>query len=300
MFDRVLVATDLSEGADVAIRAAHDRTASAGGQLAVCHVIPNPMRTNVLFPQYSQRLALEIPKIRERAVAEVERRTAALTGREPGEFTVLVEDGVPHAAIIRAAETWGADLVVVGTHGSSANDRLLLGRVADKVVRYAHCPVLAARERRDGRVLVATDFSDPSLPAVAAAVREAARLGAGLTILHSLDFGLTSVEASGVMFGSVPAGIPPSVSEEFRATTRGLLREALAAHGAEGDPLVVEGPAAAAITATAGRLPAQLVVVGTTGRTGVARLVLGSVAEAVVRDAPCSVMVVRLAAPDHG
>jgi nucleotide-binding universal stress UspA family protein len=293
---RVLAGIDFSAGSDMALREADERARREGGLLAVSHVVPNPMRSNVLFPQLGQRLALELARLRDAARDEVVRRTTTVTGRDAEEFTTLIEDGLPHAGLVRAAEAWGADLVVVGSHGSSANDRLLLGSVADKVVRYAHCPVLVARgDSSAGDILVATDFSDPALPAVAAAAREALRSSSPITIIHSLDFGLTSVEASGVLFGAVPAGMPPAVSEELKEMTRGMLREALAHHGVEGEVTVAEGPAAPAITAAATRIPARLVVVGTTGRTGVARLVLGSVAEAVVRDAPCSVMVVRLA-----
>ena len=58
----------------------------------------------------------------------------------------LLRTGVPHEAIVEAAREEGADLVVIGTHGRGGVDRLLLGSVADRVIRLASCPVLAVRQ----------------------------------------------------------------------------------------------------------------------------------------------------------
>jgi nucleotide-binding universal stress UspA family protein len=71
------------------------------------------------------------------------------------------------------------------------------------------------------------------------------------------------------------------------------LEACLERFGAEGERLVVGAPAASEIVQAARELPAELVVVGTRGRTGLSRLTLGSVAEAVLSSAPCSVLVVR-------
>jgi nucleotide-binding universal stress UspA family protein len=80
--------------------------------------------------------------------------------------------------------------------------------------------------------------------------------------------------------------------DTLRERSERTLAETAARFGAEA--LFRDGPAAAAIVAAAAELPAELVVVGTRGRTGWKRLALGSVAEAVLRRAACSVLVVRL------
>ena len=84
------------------------------------------------------------------------------------------------------------------------------------------------------------------------------------------------------------------VADELRAHLLTRLQASLERFRAEGERLVVDGPAAIAIVKAARDLPAELVVVGTRGRTGLSRLTLGSVAEAVLSSAPCSVLVVRL------
>jgi nucleotide-binding universal stress UspA family protein len=295
MTERILAATDLSEAADAAVRIASERARRVGGVLAVCHVVPNPMRASVLFPHLTERLSSAAPLERERVSEVVARRVAAVTGRSTEEFAVLIEDGLPDAGIVSTAELWGATLLVVGGQGAGES-RLMLGRVADRVVRTAHCPVLIVRSPdHSGPVLVATDFSDPALPAVAAAVAEARSRDAPLTILHSLDVVYAPIDASTLLSGGVPAPLAPELTAELREHAETKLREALARHECAGETLVTEGPPGPAIVETAARLKAGLVVVGTTGKTGLARLLLGSVAESVMRDAPCSVLVVRLA-----
>lgn len=146
-----------------------------------------------------------------------------------------------------------------------------------------------------GPILFASDFSPASRPAFALARRLAGALGARLVLFHAYD-GVVPVAA-----GSTPMAttLPPSVVEDLwaesrRAGQRGLGRLAAAARK---DRLRVKvrlaiGPAAPAIVKAARRERAGLVVVGTHGRTGLSRLLLGSVAERVVRTSPCPVLTV--------
>jgi len=297
MHQTVVVATDLSEAADEAVRQAHERAQAPGARLIVVHVIPNLMPSDPLFPQLEQEMVLALPALQERITEQVSQRIETLTGRKADEFEVVVEAGIPHAVIVQRAEQRHADLVVVGSHGSSGVTRILLGSVADKVVRHAHCPVLVARHTpKSGKILVATDFSDPSLPAVAAAGEEARRAGARATILNSIDLGPALAESASMAFGAPSYGFSPEVRKDLRDAVDGMLANALSRYGIEGDRFVAHGPAAPAILRYADQLQAELIVVGTIGRTGLPRLLLGSVAEVVVRSARCSVLVVRLSA----
>ena len=160
------------------------------------------------------------------------------------------------------------------------------------MVRYAHCPVLVARPSPAGRVLAATDFSDPALPAIEAAASEARRREAELAIIHVIEL-LPLVLSAGD--GVIEGVLPIDVSEQLTTACRQRLDECVHRFEAKGGGLLRHGPAAPAILNAAVQLPAQLLVIGTHGRTGLGRLALGSVAEAVVRAAPCSTLVVRLA-----
>jgi nucleotide-binding universal stress UspA family protein len=153
-----------------------------------------------------------------------------------------------------------------------------------------HVSVLVARPAADGAstVLAATDFSEAAEPALAAAADEAARRGASLALVHALDVAhpaLAAFDASAVL---------PSVTvEALRTACREMLEAARERLHASGPVHVVDGAPPAVIAHTAKDLHAALVVVGTHGRTGLRRLALGSVAEAVIRRAHCSVLVVR-------
>ncbi len=171
----------------------------------------------------------------------------------------------------------------------------MFGGTAQKIVRYAHCPVLVARPRPGrGRVLAATDFSDAALPAIAAAAEEARRTGARLTAMHAVDVGVSMAAATSSAFGSAYATVQPDVVASLLVVARTMLQDALARLRVEGDVHVTEGAPAAAIQRAVLDFAPEILVLGTAGRTGLRRVFLGSVAESVVRDAACSVLVVRL------
>jgi nucleotide-binding universal stress UspA family protein len=167
----------------------------------------------------------------------------------------------------------------------------ILGGSAEHVVRYAKCPVLVARRSPAGKILAATDFSDPALPAIEAGAAEARRRKSDLAIIHAIDL----LPVAGPFYGDFYSMPPMELSDQMRKIWQQRLDESVHQFKAKGGGLLPDGPAAPAILSAAAKLPAQLLVVGTHGRTGLSRLIaLGSVAEAVVRAAPCSVLVVRL------
>ena len=278
----VLVATDLGDAADEAIRQADGLSRALGGPLLACHVLPELLQVRMLFPQFHQRDAAARQGLEDEAAELVGRRVRDLTGRTRDEYRVLLDTGSAHAGILRAAEEAGAGVVVAGPGG-----------VAERVVRHAPCAVLIARRSGPGVVLAATDFSDPALPAVAAGAAEAARRGVEFAVVHSVD--LTPAAATPALAAHPALAVLSAVdSAAVRDSTLASLRACLDRLKAAGTAIAAEGPAARAILETARTRPAELVVVGTVGRTGLSRLALGSVAEAVLRAAPCSTLVVRL------
>jgi nucleotide-binding universal stress UspA family protein len=288
---RVLVASDLSEHSDEAIRQAHARARANGAAFAVCHVVPDALRNDPLFPQLTAASMLDVTQLREETREELLERISDLTGRDPDEFELFLDEGTPYAAIIERAESWGADLVVVGSGGDAGLTRMLAGSVAEKVVRYAHSPVLISRTPRpSGHIIVGTDFSDPALPAVCAAADEVRRTGATATIVHCID--LDSWLA--ISPESVAGAAVLVHRSEIEKSTEARLEAALRQCDLVAEKRVAFGPPAAALVSMATERDADLLVIGTAGRTGLRRVLLGSVAETVVRSAPCSVLVVRL------
>jgi nucleotide-binding universal stress UspA family protein len=293
-FRKLFVAIDFSPNSDEALRQAHDRALSTGAQLAVCHIVPNELRSNLLFPDVSRIAALKFPLEMKQIAEAAAARVAEITGRTEGEFELIVDDGTPQALILNRAEEWLADLIIVGSHGQTSAADALLGSVTDSVIRHAHCPVLIVRPgKRTGRIIVGTDFSDPVLPALRAAGDEAERTGAELTVVHSLDMVWSLAAYPALAFGGAPFNISAEQIKELELVATQRLEESLKQLNVSGDTLVTTGPAGTALIDIASERKADLIVVGTIGRTGLRRALLGSVAETVAKGAPCSVLIIR-------
>jgi universal stress protein E len=193
--------------------------------------------------------------------------------------------GSPGQVLPDCAEQFRAELVVVG---AALRGRLgILGTTAQRVLRAAHMPVLVAREslhRRPARVLLTTDVSELS-----ASVQERALdVVEALYRAGSTQFRSLLVVTPGLMTPPLPAG---SLERAARAELdRFLLRRRGRANPVQ--PAVRVGNASTEIVDEARDWNADLLVVGTHARHGVSRVLLGSVAEACIRDAPCSVLAV--------
>jgi nucleotide-binding universal stress UspA family protein len=292
-FRRVLCATDLSEAADRAVQQADREARWHGAELALLHVIPMTYPGAPMTPEEVEHTMVEEERLASQIIDVLLERVERLTGRDAGQVSVLVEDGAPAETIIAQADQLGADLLVVGSHGTGGARRLLFGRVAEYVAKHAHASVLIARpDHESGRIVVATDFSGPDEPATRLAAEEAVRRCAALTMVHSIE-----VLSPEVALGE-PGAMPPLAFgaypiAELREIARKRLTQTMARLGVTGDIEVTEGPPADAIVKVAADEQADLLVVGTSGRTGIDRLLLGSVASGVIRRAPCSVLVAR-------
>ncbi len=291
---RVFVATDLSDSADEAIRQADIYARASGGKLVACHVLPEALRYEPLFTDRAGEAMADVSVIEGSLGDAVATRVAELTGRARADFEVVCGHGPAGAGIVSEAEAAGADLVVVGSRGATGLERFLLGSVAERVVRYSHAPVLVARASpQTEAVVAATDFSAPSREAFEVASVVAGWWPSRVTLLHAIDAAPPAAVSIAMPLGATWVPVPQEEMAALRSGASKMLDDELKRRGLEGSSRVVEGRPAHAIVEAARELAARLVIVGTRGRTGLARLTLGSVAEAVVRDAPCSVLVIR-------
>jgi nucleotide-binding universal stress UspA family protein len=290
----VLVATDFSSSADEAIRQADAWARRRRAELSVMHVAFRFLPMHPLFPQRNQGDLSDLVALESQLAEQLTDRVASLTGRVGDEFTVDVDFGEPYAAIVKRAEETAAGLLVVGSTGATELERVPLGSVAEKVVRNAHGSVLVARPvPGSGVILVASDLSDPAQPAVEAAAREAQARDARLVVFHELEPWTTLPDGLGVL-GPLPAEPDARTLEQVRQAVTEILKGQLGRFGVPGEVRVAaSGDPASAIARAAREENADLVVVANRGRTGLARLALGSVAETVVRRAHCSVLAVR-------
>ena len=140
------------------------------------------------------------------------------------------------------------------------------------------------------RILVPTDFSATADAALVYAIDLAARLGASVSLVHVFD---DPFVAGGVFSGEY-APMPQEMREEMLQDLRRRLADTVARHGhSELSPQVLIGPTARTIVESAQAANADLIVMGTHGRGGISHVLLGSIAERVVRTAECPVLTVR-------
>jgi nucleotide-binding universal stress UspA family protein len=197
----------------------------------------------------------------------------------------------PAEGILRYAEEHEVDLIVMGTHGRQSAERLLAGSVAERVVREAPCPVLTVRQAGDGqirRILVPIDFSERGQAAIPVANELAKLYGAEVELLFVID-------EDTVPMAHVPLLGPVRVSpDEIQSRFRKLMADRVKTYRGEAaisGTVRIGHPARDIAEYAEGN--ADLIVMSTHGRTGLQRLFLGSVAEKVIRRAPCPVFTVK-------
>lgn len=279
----VLVATALDEGSDYAISQAAAIAQSTGLALHVCHVLPESYGYKPLFPHLAELERDRFEQMRHTAETAMAHRLRRLV-KGHGAVKVSIESGSPHAGILRLAEELKPRLIVMGFSPWKQRG------VAERVVRYAPCPVLLAVRRRGKVVLAATDFSDPALPAIHAGVEEARRRRLPCHVLHSVE----STTLPALWARESAAVITGDMLDAMRAEARESLDQLAKQLGPAVQTILTDGPASDAILMKADELDAELIVIGTHGRSALRRLAFGSVAESVVHGSRCSVLVLRL------
>lgn len=284
----VLAATDFSNAADEALRQAQMEARHRRARLVVCHILPDAVRVRVLFPHEAG------PDLPARAALEGAAReslrlhVAAVLGHPADPIQLQIGAGSPHDGILDIADRIGAALIVTGP-----------GHTAARVARAGRFPLLVARPSPGrGPVIGATDFSSAAVPAIVDAAAAAAASRNPLVVMHCLDVDPTAAMAAAGTVGAVPLPtVPEDVVRDMTADSVRQLNDALARSGAAGRALVLQAPPGRGIVHAAQAEAASLVVVGTHGRAGLVRLLMGSVAEYVAVHAPCSVRIVPLCPP---
>lgn len=139
--DIILVPTDFSEPAALALAHARELAETHGARLDLLHVVEEPVFPSI-YGAGAAALSGHVPSLEERAEAALDKLAAELGAPEVDSgFGCHVKRGTPANEIVRFAEDHDADLIVIASHGQSGIERLLVGSVADRVLRTARCPV---------------------------------------------------------------------------------------------------------------------------------------------------------------
>lgn len=299
LLETVLTPVDFSPASESALRLGLDWSRENRGRVTILNAafVPSVAYESMLVWSHGESSSLSEVARRgaEDAVTDL---LAKMSEVDRQRVETRVVFGAPAEAIVSEAREKDHTLVVMGTHDGEGLASVFGGSTTEKVLRHSPCPVVAVppgvRAGAPRSVLAATDFSLSS----GAAVREGAYLakafGAAFDVLHVY---------------SAPSFVPPNAligpgaqnlealskvaerhaTEELNSFVSDLRKTGIAIR----DGNVLFGSPARAIVEYTKRGKYDLLVMGTMGRSGISHLVVGSVAERVVRHAPCPVLTVR-------
>ena len=295
---RILCPTDFSEFSQHALEQAVAIARWYGSEITALHVFGISVTAPALTADGGiialDRTSLmagfqrELEKDLEQFVAPV--ASAGVTIRRS------IVEGEIVRTIVTQASALPADLVVMGTHGRSGFERLLLGSVAERVLRKAPCPVLTVPRRapdtklRFKHVLCPIDFSDSSRAALKLALSLAQEADARLVVAHVVELLSDGEIREYRMFTD------PGYRENFERAAREQIAAAIpdaARTFCAIDEVVVIGKAYKEILRLAETREADLIVIGVHGRGAADLMLFGSTTQHVVRQATCPVLTLR-------
>jgi nucleotide-binding universal stress UspA family protein len=294
--ERILCPTDFSKfafrAADYAVALGRHHDA----EVHFLHVIPSTLIPLDQYP-YALEAIPPAPEFRKRALERLD-AFVALSRADGVRTRFSVAEGAPVTAILDTAQSDDAGMICLGTHGREGVERLVLGSVAEKVLRKARCPVITVSEPGDERapkeavfksILCAVDFSTLSLKAVEYCLSLAQESGGRLVLLNVVEW-----------FPDEPNWIgSPNVNDyqaQMEDQVRARLQEIVPAEVRAWCDVAVEvrsGKAYREILAAARERKADLIALGVRGRNPLDIMLFGSTTQHVVRHAECPVLTVH-------
>jgi nucleotide-binding universal stress UspA family protein len=278
---RILVATDLSTRSDRALRRATLIAKRLGSSLGLVHVVEADQ----------PRRMIEAERLEAQAVLEETVRTSCTVDGVAADVRVVVDDAP--SGILSAAEDFNAELIVLGPHRSQFRD-VFAGTTVERVVRRSRFPLLVAVQPPSSsyeRTLLAFNFDDASEAAARGALGMGIFERTAVTIMHAFD-----APAAGMMRRSM---VEPDAIEDYVADERAGALKRLHEYAAKlGLPatnrsvVAITSSPARSIFESARDERSDLVVLGTSKKSGVKRVLIGSVTEQVLRDAERDILII--------
>jgi nucleotide-binding universal stress UspA family protein len=298
---RILCPVDFSEFSRQALARAVAIAHAQRGVVNVLHVVPLPT------PIFVPNLDVDVPAAptlgpgeRDRLLLALDAFSASAAVATVAMETDVVEAPTVHGEILAQAGRLDVDLIVMGTHGRSGFQRLVLGSVAAKVLRTALPPVMtvglpegASHEAPSSftRILCGIDFSECSVAALKYAVALAEGTAARITALNVVEWlpsGYDPLGGPSIDLTSYSAALERAGRERLHSVVTTCTRE-----GVTIEEVVTTGKAHHEMLRLAAEQGTELIVLGIHGRTMIDRMLFGSTAEPVVRRATCPVLTVR-------
>lgn len=279
LLEKILFATDFSNNAEDALQVAIMVAKTFNSEINLIYVIPEIQD----FPDI-----LDI--VKEAATKRLQEIQNKITeqGIQIGQISVNV--GSPFDQIIQEADRLNVNVIMIGFKGMAAGDKYKLGITAERIIRKANKPVWIVKEREVQpikKILCPVDFSLPSRRALKNAIHLARNFQAELTVV-------TVVQPLSSLFPLTRAYDETQETYMKKQQTRfDYFLKRFNFHSVKWNKMIREGKPSADILNIAREKSIELLIMGTSGRTGLARILMGSVTEKVVREMPCSVITVK-------
>lgn len=283
-FTRLLLPTDFTPGSELALRRALRLPLAEGATLHFLHVLPTLSLKR--RGQATSEARAHLDEMVSATSAQLKGRSLTLTSE--------VRSGSPYVEIIRCAREWEAELAVMGRHGRKVLQDMFIGSTAQRVAHKGEVPLLLVNlevTRPYRRPLVATDLGNTAPQIFALAFRLIDPTVKTVHVVHAFNVpfeGFVNPTQQAREEGEYRRAFRQSAGQELDALLERQRRE-----GVRWKKVLRPGDPRMAIWESALRWRADLVVMGTHGRSGVAHALVGSVAEWVIASAPCDVLVSR-------
>ncbi len=280
-YRKILVAIDGSLTSLHALEESFKLAQNEGSWLTVVSVIPS----------YTGDLDLvaigDVMASMRKPCDEALKKAEELAQKHKVMIKTVCDEGEPYERIIDLAQAENSDLIVLGRRGLRRLERVLVGSVTARVIGYSPVDVLVIpRDTTVGfkNVLIATDGSRYSSSAEKKAIDFAVSYGGALTVISVVD-------VPSELYAESPGTVDELIKKAKTYVER--VKKDAESSGIKVETLVKEGEAYRVITDTARELSADIIVMGSHGRTGLRRLLMGSVTEKVIGYTPCPVLVVK-------
>ena len=279
LLEKILVATNFDKDSDQTVQAAVSVAKTFNSEIILLHVIPKVSG----FPTAAGNLKKKVTERLQDIQRYIEKADVRVT-------ETLMLAGVPFDQILRHADQHDANVIFIGAGEKSDDDPFRLGITAEKVLRKSSKPVWVVKPdaaEQINNILCPVDFSEPSARALNNAIRLARSFQAKLTVLHAIQ-PLTVI----LRLSQVGDMDEANYVREHHSQLELFLKN-FDFHNVDWNQEIRQGQPHQEILASAHETRADLLVMGSVGRSGLSRILMGSVASKVVRQMPCSVITVK-------
>lgn len=295
---KILIATDFSAHAAAALKRGMDVAQLCQADVTVAHALTD-IRSEMAAMSYDARWELvggDIHKFQQELCRNSDAQLAEFLQPYADSATRVQKQtlvGSPFVEIIHAVQEQGHDLVMVGTRGAKGLQRLILGSTTQRLLRNCPAAVWAVKSEPTGplkTILAATDLSEVSGRALRMAAYLTQRSGAALHIVHVVE------DLDPETLTGVPENLLKHSKREINRAARQRLGEFIqtwVGNAPVAQSKIVWGKSWKSISDFSRRLQADLVVVGTVGRSGIPGMLMGNTAEKVLHTIRCDVLTVK-------